>query len=207
MAPPPPPITARSEALAKAANIQRRAIKATKKFFSAIEEDFGSESDDEPGSESDYEFNSSDSESEVKPDMDEFFDGIFKKNLKLREYYKNNPEKGDFYCFICQVRKDFKGKGMRYKSGLALVQHANTVYKSGWSRAHRALARAVCRVLGWDPLKIPSNGASFLLSEVAADTGDSGNEALSLQILVIYFFKINFCIFWQQLLALAQVQG
>ncbi|KAF3341520.1 hypothetical protein FCM35_KLT00158 [Carex littledalei] len=168
MAPPPPPISAQSEALAKAANIQRRAIKATKKFFSAIKEDFGSESD--------YEFNSSDSESEVKPDMDELFDGIFEKDHKLTEYYEKNHEKGDFYCFICQVREDFKGKGMRYKSGLALVQHANTVSKAGWGGAHRALARAVCRVLGWDLVKIPGTGALSPSSEVTAETGDSGTE-------------------------------
>jgi hypothetical protein len=179
MAPPPPPMTARSEALAKAAGIQRRAIKATKKFFSNIKEDFGSESDDEPGSESEYEINSSDSESELKPDMDEFFYGLFETDHKLREYYKNNSKKGDFYCFICQVREDFKGKGMHYKSGLALVQHANTVYKAGWSRAHQALARAVCRVLGWDPVKVPGTGSSAPSSDAAGENDGSGSKVLA----------------------------
>jgi hypothetical protein len=190
MAPPPPPITARSESLAKAAKIQRRAIKTTKKFFSIIKEDFGSESDDEPGSESENETNSSDLESGVKPDMDEFFYGIFETDHKLREYYKNNCKRGDFYCFICQVREDFKGKGMRYKSGLALVQHANTVYKAGWSRAHRALARAVCQVLGWDLVKILGASSSTPSSEAAGETDGSGTEVLSLQFWIIFPFSI-----------------
>ncbi|KAJ3709010.1 hypothetical protein LUZ61_012715 [Rhynchospora tenuis] len=175
MVPPPPPVSPQCETLAKAANIQSDAIKATKKFFSAIKEEFGSVSDDELVSESGYEFESSDSESEAKPDMDEFFDGLFEKDHKLREYYETNSEKGDFYCFICQVREDFKGKGMRYKSGLALVQHANTVSKVGSNGAHRALARAICRVLEWDSVKIPGTGVRSP-SEVAVSTGDSGTE-------------------------------
>ncbi|KAJ1704480.1 hypothetical protein LUZ63_004259 [Rhynchospora breviuscula] len=167
----PPPIPSQSDDHDRSDDIQCRAVRATKNFFSAIKEDYRCISDNEPGSKSESKF-------EVKPDMDEFFDGMFGKDSELKEYYRNNSEKGDFFCCVCEAKDDSKGKGMLYKSGLALVQHANTISKAGCSEAHEALAKAVCRVLEWDATNVPYI-AICSPPQVALETGASGIEDMS----------------------------
>ncbi|KAI4374681.1 hypothetical protein MLD38_012648 [Melastoma candidum] len=77
-----------------------------------------------------------------------FFLEVFVNNAQLREYFEKHYEKGEFWCFACVKNKKFK-------SCHSLLQHAITVSKTAWKRAHKALALVVCRVLGWDLERLP----------------------------------------------------
>lgn len=77
-----------------------------------------------------------------------FFLEVFVSNAPLREYFEKHHEDGQFWCFACQKNKKFK-------SCHALLQHAITISKTAWKRAHSALALVICRVLAWDSERLP----------------------------------------------------
>uniref|UniRef100_A0A0D9WM16 Uncharacterized protein n=1 Tax=Leersia perrieri TaxID=77586 RepID=A0A0D9WM16_9ORYZ len=130
---------------------QQSALRAAEEFFSTNHE--GSESE---GSESEEE----DSESEDGYTADEaaagFFMGLFERDAALRGHYERRWVRGEFACMACVGRKWRKGKTRRYAGCVGLVQHARAATRCGRPRAHRALAAAVCRVLGWDVERLPS---------------------------------------------------
>jgi hypothetical protein len=130
-----PTLSPNSAARGALISMQRSAIQSCKGFFCQ-------DSDSESGSEN---------------DVDEFFMGLLENDVDLRGYYEKNSENGEFYCLVCEARKDGnKGKGKMYRGCPALAQHASAVQKVGQRAPHRAFARSICRVLGWDPQRLPS---------------------------------------------------
>lgn len=120
---------------------QLSAIQSCKNFFS---QDSDSESESECELGSDY-------------DVDEFFMGLFENDVGLRGCYEKDRDNGEFYCLVCEARRDGnKGKGKMYRGCAALAQHASAIRKISRRAAHRALARSICRVLGWDLQRLPS---------------------------------------------------
>ncbi|KAG8076753.1 hypothetical protein GUJ93_ZPchr0006g41401 [Zizania palustris] len=95
----------------------------------------------------------SESEGEEEDTAAGFFMGLFEREVALREHYERRWEEEDFMCMACAGRK---GKTRKFNGCVALVQHAQAATRCGRPRAHRALAAAICRVLGWDIKRLPS---------------------------------------------------
>ncbi|KAL5199836.1 hypothetical protein ABZP36_021039 [Zizania latifolia] len=121
---------------------QQAALRAAEDFFSNRGSD-----DDGEGSES---------EGEEEETAAGFFMGLFEREAALREHYERSWEEGEFMCMACAGRKAKKGKTRKFNGCVALVQHAQAATRCGGPRAHRALAAAICRVLGWDINRLPS---------------------------------------------------
>ncbi|KAF3319723.1 hypothetical protein FCM35_KLT21787 [Carex littledalei] len=135
----PPTLSPNSAARADLMSMQLSAIQSCKGFFSQ-----------DSDSESEY-------ESESENDVDEFFSGLFEKDADLRSFYEKDHENGEFYCLVCETRRDGKKrKGKMYRGCAALAQHASAVSKVGRRAAHLAFARTICLALGWDPQRLPS---------------------------------------------------
>ncbi|XP_044423800.1 uncharacterized protein [Triticum aestivum] len=152
---------------------QRDALRAAEEFFSAR----GADGDDE----------SEGSESEDGGDAAaEFFLGLFERDAGLRGYYERSHEEGEFRCMGCVGRKR-KGRGQarRFRDCVSLVHHARDATRCGRPLAHRALAAAVCRVLGWDVKRLPSIvidpcgtlGQALLAREGASAAASTAQEA------------------------------
>ncbi|XP_047093124.1 uncharacterized protein LOC124705445 [Lolium rigidum] len=134
--PPPEPSPARLA--------QRAALRAAEEFFSGNASE--SDDDDEEGSESE----------DAGDAAAGFFVGLFERDAELRGYYERSYEEGEFVCIGCAGRKARRGRVRRFRDCVGLVQHARAATRCGRPRAHRALASAVCRVLGWDIDRLPS---------------------------------------------------
>ena len=136
-------------------------------------EDSKEDADDEVGEEEDPSENSEDEEEECDDEDDEeededeeeeaskdsnlftYFSKLFMENDgKLRDFYVNNCEAGEFCCLVCGGigKKAWK----RFRGCVALVQHSTTISKTKKKLAHRAYGRVVCQVLGWDINRFPS---------------------------------------------------
>ncbi|XP_072978632.1 uncharacterized protein [Typha angustifolia] len=165
VAPPPKPRAAAEEAgHAAAILMQQGGLRACEKFFSKKDD----EDDDEDEEDEEDEEDGMDVEEAGQLEELEFFLGIFEKDRALREYYEKNCEKGEFYCLVCEGIGVKKGK--RFGSCVGLVQHSNSISKTKRRRAHRAFARAICRVLGWNMERLPS---------IVLDSGVSLSQSLA----------------------------
>lgn len=152
------PFSAEEQARAAADRAQQRGAKACKDFFSKKDgSDGGKEEED------------STDEDEAAGERDfKFFLGLFESDVELREYYEKNWEKGDFSCLVCGAIGVKKWK--RFGDCTGLIQHSNSISKTKRREAHRALARALCRVLGWDINRLPS---------IVLDSGNSLGQSLA----------------------------
>ncbi|KAH0466543.1 hypothetical protein IEQ34_003781 [Dendrobium chrysotoxum] len=123
---PQPPASA--EALAQA-----NALRLCRKFFAAEygsdEEDW--EVDDRNGGKS---YN--------------FFMGLFDKEADLRDFYRRDWAKGEFYCLACEGIGEKLGK--KFVGLAAVSQHANFISKTKRIMVHRSYGRVVCELLGWE---------------------------------------------------------
>jgi hypothetical protein len=128
---------------------QCAALRAAEEFFSG----HASDDDDE-----DKEGSESEDEEEGAGDAAAagFFAGLFERDAELRGYYERSHEEGEFMCMGCAGRRMRRGRARRFRDCIGLVQHARAATRCGRRRAHRALASAVCRVLGWDIERLPS---------------------------------------------------
>ncbi|KAF0901480.1 hypothetical protein E2562_003475 [Oryza meyeriana var. granulata] len=87
----------------------------------------------------------------------------------------------------CAGRKWRKGKARRFSGCAGLVQHARAATLCGRPRAHRALAAAICRVLGWDIERLPSIvidprgtlGQALATDDTGAENVDAGEKGIS----------------------------
>ncbi|XP_064953022.1 uncharacterized protein LOC135609505 isoform X1 [Musa acuminata AAA Group] len=155
------PVSAEDQARVAAAQAQHNGLKASQDFFS--EEDDSDE--DEEDEEDDMEENDG-----AKMGPFRFFTELFVKDGELREYYEKNYEKGEFSCFACAGIGSKRVR--RFRNCMGLVQHAKSTSKAKRRGAHRALAKAVCQVLGWDIKRLPS----FVL-DTAVSLGRSLSDA------------------------------
>ncbi|XP_038986274.1 uncharacterized protein LOC103720652 isoform X2 [Phoenix dactylifera] len=153
-----PPSSAEEQARAAADRAQQRGLKACKDFFAKKDgSDDGEEEED-----------SMDEDEEVGEGDFKFFLGLFESVGELREYYEKNREKGDFSCLVCGAIGVKKWK--RFGDCVGLIQHSNSISKTKRREAHRAFARAVCRVLGWDIKRLPN---------IVLDLGNSLGQSLA----------------------------
>ncbi|KAG1335256.1 hypothetical protein COCNU_03G013750 [Cocos nucifera] len=153
---PRPPASAEEQARAAADLAQRSGLKACEDFFSRND---GSDEDEE---------DSMDDDEETGEGYFEFLLGLFKSDGELREYYEKNWEKGDFSCLVCGTMGIKKWK--RFGNCVGLIQHSNSISKTKRREAHRAFARAVCEVLGWDIDRLPG---------IVLDLGNSLGQSLA----------------------------
>uniref|UniRef100_A0A804I569 Uncharacterized protein n=2 Tax=Musa acuminata subsp. malaccensis TaxID=214687 RepID=A0A804I569_MUSAM len=152
------PVSAEDQARVAAAQAQHNGLKASQDFFS--EEDDSDEDEEDDMEENDG----------VKMGPFRFFTELFVKDGELREYYEKNYEKGEFSCFACAGIGSKRVR--RFRNCMGLVQHAKSTSKAKRRGAHRALAKAVCQVLGWDIKRLPS----FVL-DTAVSLGRSLSDA------------------------------
>lgn len=159
--------SAEDQARSAAVQLQHDAVKTCQDYFTSKN---GSDTDeyDEEDEEEDPSENSEDEEEDRDKDADDddedaskdsvlftFFSKLFMENDgKLRDFYVNNSEVGEFCCLVCggigkKVWKRFKGCD-------ALVQHSTAISKTKMQLAHRVYGQVVCRVLGWDINRLPS---------------------------------------------------
>lgn len=143
--PAPRPLSAVDLAAALAARAQNNGVEECKIFFSKKDVDGDSEEGD--SEEEDAE------EEEVEERVFKFFMEIFTKNDELRRYYEANHEKGEFLCLVCEGSGAKKGR--TYGDCIGMVQHCSNAIKTGRRAAHRGLARALCRVVGWNFDRLP----------------------------------------------------
>ncbi|KAH6837314.1 hypothetical protein C2S53_003101 [Perilla frutescens var. hirtella] len=94
------------------------------------------------------------------------------EDTKLREYYEKNFFVGEFSCLVCGAVGG-KKTAKKFKGCLPLVQHCMSIEKTKRRRAHRALAQAVCKVLGWDIHNLPK--IVSMLSDKSVNAQGNGN--------------------------------
>lgn len=91
---------------------------------------------------------------------------LFSENVELKSYYEKNFEGGDFICLVCCSATD-KKMIKRFKHCYGIVQHCTKVPKMK-KRAHKAFARFLCELLGWDfdslPRRVVKDGAPLVES-------------------------------------------
>ncbi|XP_062096813.1 uncharacterized protein LOC133802508 isoform X2 [Humulus lupulus] len=137
--------TAEEKARNLVLKLQHNASNAFKEFLAKS----GCDSDDDSEEEDDYWVGNGD-------DKYLLFLRIFLEDYGLRKYYQENSEGGEFCCLVC-YGLGRKNSGRRFKSCLGVAQHSIAISKtkSKSNDSHRALAQAICRVLGWDFDKLP----------------------------------------------------
>ncbi|KAL5989686.1 hypothetical protein ACLOJK_010579 [Asimina triloba] len=140
------PATAEEQVKLAAEQLQRWALKSSRDFLKNGSSDGEGEDDDED----DDMVDDDDGESENF----KFFLGLFTGNGELKSYYEKNWERGEFFCLVCGGIGAKIGK--RFGNCVALVQHSAAIAKTKRRAAHRAFARAICRVLGWNVERLPS---------------------------------------------------
>ncbi|XP_031377026.1 uncharacterized protein LOC116192581 isoform X2 [Punica granatum] len=91
-------------------------------------------------------------EGEGESEESKFFMKLFMEDSTLRNYYEKCYGDGDFLCLVCAGLG--KKTWRRFKGCTGLLHHSNTIWKTK-KKAHRAYARNVCKVLGWDINKLP----------------------------------------------------
>lgn len=103
----------------------------------------------------------------------ELISRVFSENVELKSYYEKNSEGGLFICLVCCAATE-KKVIKRFKHCYALVQHFTKKPKLK-KRAHRAFARFVCELLGWEfdrlPCRVVKSGAPLVESNA-----DQNNE-------------------------------
>lgn len=142
-----------AEEVAKTA-AEQKVLKACQDFF---HHEYGSESDRSEADDDDlgavYEDEDEDDGCEDRESKESaFFIKLFMEDAKLRTYYEKCHGDGDFLCLVCAGvgKKTWR----RFKGCIGLLHHSNTVWKTK-KKAHRAYARTVCKVLGWDIDQLP----------------------------------------------------
>ncbi|PON98452.1 hypothetical protein TorRG33x02_056860 [Trema orientale] len=123
-------------------------------------EDTEKDADGEDDGEEDPSENSKDSDDKDKDASKDsklftfFLKLLMEDDGKLRDFYVNNCEAGDFCCLVCGGigKKPWK----RFSGCVALVQHSTAITNTKKKPAHRAYGQVVCRVLGWDINRFPS---------------------------------------------------
>ncbi|XP_020239167.1 uncharacterized protein LOC109818174 [Cajanus cajan] len=140
--PPEAPLEGNERLLAMKA--QQKACGAFKKFLSSYNDD----DDDDDGD--DY-----DDGDDGWEEFEEFFEGVFLEDHELRGYYQRSYESGEFCCMVCSAIGKKKA-GKRFKDCVGLVQHSMSIMKTLKKQAHRGFGLAVCKVLGWDPDRLPT---------------------------------------------------
>nr|CAD1822224.1 unnamed protein product [Ananas comosus var. bracteatus] len=168
-APPPqkPPPSAEELARAAATLAQYNGVKVSRSFFCKRKHDDDDEEQDAEEDDDDDDRDVDEDESGQSGTSFKFFLEIFESDGALRQYYERNCERGDFACLVCE---GIGKKGKRFGSCVGLVQHSNSISKTRRRGAHRAFARAVCRVLGWDMKRLPS---------IVLDAGNSLGQSLA----------------------------
>ncbi|KAF8095506.1 hypothetical protein N665_0331s0024 [Sinapis alba] len=76
------------------------------------------------------------------------FAQLFSENVELKSYYEKNSEGGHFVCLVCCAATD-KRMIKRFKHCHGLVLHSTKTPKIAIG-AHKAFARFVCELLGWE---------------------------------------------------------
>ncbi|KAL1537942.1 hypothetical protein AAHA92_26740 [Salvia divinorum] len=117
-------------------NVHQRALKVVHELFLTNKSDGDDDDDDQM-------------EEDGGGEMYSCFFKVFEENTDLRDYYAKNFSKGEFSCLVCGALGG-KGSMKKFKGCLPLVQHSITIAKTKKRKPHRAFARAVCKVLGWD---------------------------------------------------------
>ncbi|KAK8970610.1 hypothetical protein KSP40_PGU003128 [Platanthera guangdongensis] len=144
----PPPPSAENVSAAAAGQAQRNGVEACKRFFISCINFFDEEGDEIGDIEED-----DDDEEEAEEGAFRFFMELLTNDTVLRKYYEENHEKGVFACLVCEGSGAKKGR--TFGDCIGLVQHCRNVSKAGRRAAHRALTRALCRVLGWNFDRLP----------------------------------------------------
>ncbi|XP_020576929.1 uncharacterized protein LOC110022377 [Phalaenopsis equestris] len=148
--PEPRPPSAEDLAAALVARAQKNGVDACRRFFSKKIVDNDSDECDSAG---ELEEDDDDEEEEVEEWAFKIFMDIFTKDNELRRYYEENHDKGEFLCLVCEGSGAKKGRTFGDCAGL--VQHCSNAAKIGPKAAHRGLARALCRVVGWNFERLP----------------------------------------------------
>lgn len=148
--PAPRPPSAEDLAAALASRAQKNGVEACRGFFSKKNIDGDSEEGDSAG---ELEEEDVEEEEEAGERAFKFFMEIFTMDGELRRYYEANHEKGEFLCLVCEGIGEKKGR--TYVDCVGLVQHCSNVAKTGRRAAHRGLAKALCRVVGWNFDRLP----------------------------------------------------
>ncbi|XP_042754050.1 uncharacterized protein LOC111893402 isoform X2 [Lactuca sativa] len=134
--------------------IQQRALKAAKEFYSR-----NSGSDDEESDEDDEDDDMDEEDGDVNEKEYDFFWKMFNEDEELKGYYvKHCGGGGEFSCLVCggvNEKKHLK-RLKKFKECVALVQHSTSIAKTKKIRSHRAYGRVICKVLGWDIDRLPS---------------------------------------------------
>ncbi|XP_010062819.2 uncharacterized protein LOC104450092 isoform X4 [Eucalyptus grandis] len=154
----------------------------------------GSESDgdEEADDEDDEEENDGDDEDEDdlldgdvgrECEVIKFFMKLFMENPELKSYYESKYGDGDFCCLVCAGVGNKPWK--RFKGCNGLLQHCTTIWKIK-KLAHKAYARAICKVLNWDincfpPIKNTSEALGHCLVQ-SGDMQGGGTEKIIVSI-------------------------
>ncbi|KAF2561976.1 hypothetical protein F2Q70_00016431 [Brassica cretica] len=97
---------------------------------------------------------------------------LFSENVELKSYYEKNSEGGHFVCLVCCAATD-KKMIKRFKHCHGLVLHSTKTPKIA-IRAHKAFARFVCKLLGWEfdhlPRRLVKGGAPLVESSANQNT-------------------------------------
>ncbi|WOL14328.1 hypothetical protein Cni_G23109 [Canna indica] len=162
---PRPPDSAEEQAALDISRALYRAKKASQLYFAEKvktgeeEDDLDDHEGDEEGEE-DYD--------DPRTRAYKFFLGLFEEDDVLREYYEKNHEKGEFTCLACA---EFGPRRLRsFRDCNALLQHASSIANTKRRVDHRAFAKAVCKVLGYN---------SKLLPSLVLDRGDTLGQSLA----------------------------
>lgn len=107
----------------------------------------------------------------------ELISRVFSENLELKNYYEQNYEGGAFICLVCCAATD-KKMLKRFKHCYGVVQHCTKVPKMK-IRAHKAFARFVCELLGWDfellPRRVMKGVAPLVISNANQNNENSSS--------------------------------
>ncbi|KAK7272585.1 hypothetical protein RJT34_29280 [Clitoria ternatea] len=149
-------LSAEEQATVAVLHLQHKALEACQEFLGSKVDSDGDKDDSDDEDEDD-----SDDEEESVDDYDskecveyKFFEKVFAEDDGLRRYYKNNHKEGDFYCLVCGGigKKVWK----RFKDCIGLIHHSTAIQRTKRTRAHRAYARVICKVVGWDIDQLPA---------------------------------------------------
>lgn len=131
--------------------VQQRALKAAKEFYSRN----GEESDEDEDEDNDDDDMDQDGD-DVEDKEYDFFWKMFNGDEELKAYYvKHCAGGGEFSCLVCSGANEKHRK--RYKDCIALVQHSIAIAKTKKIRSHRAYGKVICKVLEWDIDRLPSS--------------------------------------------------
>lgn len=132
--------------------VQQRALKASKEFFSNIDGSDDEESDEDDDDDMDEE------DGDIKDKEYDFFWKLFNDDEELKVYYvKHCGGGGEFSCLVCGGVNEKNLKRLKkFRECVALVQHSISIAKTKKIKSHRAYGQVICKVLGWDINRLPS---------------------------------------------------